>query len=106
MEKSHELPPANVAKIQSLYKRILSAAENPTIVDWVKTSEYKMNNMERELMNMNRALVVSQQSCEEYRKQVRKMALEWNPFIHVHWFYWRSDDGVRKENSRIVVKSQ
>lgn len=70
IEKNGDLPGANLSKIQSLYKRILSASDNPAIVDWVKTAEAKIASLERELENTNRALDVSQQMCEHYQKQV------------------------------------
>ena len=70
IQKDGELPGANISKIQALYKRILSASDNPAIIDWVKAAEVKINNLERELENSSRALDVSQQSCEQYQKQV------------------------------------
>jgi hypothetical protein len=41
----------NLSKIQALYKRILSAFDNPAIIDWVKAGETKISNLERELDN-------------------------------------------------------
>lgn len=71
IEKDGEaLPPANLSKIQSLYKRILSASDNPAIVDWVKAAEAKIASLERELENTTRALNASQQVCEDYEKKL------------------------------------
>ena len=70
IEKDGDLPSANLSKIQSLYKKILSASENPAIIDWVKAAETKISNLERELENTSKALDVSQQTCEHYQKQV------------------------------------
>lgn len=70
IEKDGDLPSANLSKIQALYKRILSASDNPAIIDWVKAAETKISNLERELENTGKALDVCQQTCEQYRKQV------------------------------------
>ena len=78
IEKEKDLPAADLGKIQSLYKRILSAADNPAIIDWVAAAESKMTCMDRDLVNLRRALEVSQKACDDYRRQVadyeRKMA--------------------------------
>ena len=71
IEKDADLPNSNLSKIQSLYKRILSASDNPAIVDWVKTAESKIASLERDLENTCKALQVSQQMSEDYQKQVR-----------------------------------
>ena len=70
IEKSYDLPQSNLSKIQSLYKQILSAAEDPTIVDWVKACEVKIKSMEQEIDGANKALKVTQSLCEDYQKKV------------------------------------
>jgi len=71
IEKPFDLPPSNLSKIQSLYKQILSASEDPAIVDWVKASEGKIKSMEQDVENTKKALEVSEKMCEEYHKKVK-----------------------------------
>lgn len=70
VERNGDLPSSSLSKIQALYKRILSAADSPAIIDWVQAAESKINNLERELENTNKALNVSQLACENYQKKV------------------------------------
>jgi len=79
IEKDADLPNSNLSKIQSLYKRILSASDNPAIVDWVKTAESKIASLERDLENTCKALQVSQQMSEDYQKQVCYFHMEKDP---------------------------
>jgi len=74
IEKDADLPGANLSKIQALYKRILSASDNPAIIDWVKAAETKISNLERELDNTGKALDVSQKTCEQFQKKVNKLS--------------------------------
>lgn len=73
IEKDGDLPGANLSKIQALYKRILSASDNPAIIDWVKAAETKISNLERELDNTGKALDVSQKTCEQFQKKVSRL---------------------------------
>lgn len=68
--KNGELSSSSLWKIQSLYKRILSAADSPAVIDWVQAAESKITNLERELENTNKALNVSQLTVENYQKKV------------------------------------
>lgn len=70
IEKPYDLPQSNLSKIQSLYKQILSASEDPAIVDWVKACEVKIKNMEQEIDCTNKALEVTQNMCDNYQKKM------------------------------------
>ena len=73
VERDSDLPPGNAAKIQSLFKRILTAADNPSIVDWVKAAETRIANLELDVANSARALEASRTTCEQYRQQVHSL---------------------------------
>ncbi len=59
-------PPEDPAKIRLLFKRILCAAEDPAVIDWVTTIESRMNCLEREASNLRQALEASRQTCQVY----------------------------------------